>query len=220
VLLQQLLDEPERIVRHSIGALISSLAKELVPKGQWASLLDSLLQLCQHPSEGHREVAMMLFTALAENLTKSLQKHFVQLQAIFTRGLSDPALRVRVEALRALSTLVDMLDEDEDGTHAQSFSTVIEPLLGIMGAHFHEDDILCAGFEVLDNLAQSPTAVLEPFIPKIAELMSRILLAGAAHEAGTREKAAYLLEDIIKHKVRTNNCKSACVRTSPRVACM
>jgi len=224
VLLQQLLDEPQRIVRHSIGALISALAKELVPKGQWDALLPSLLQLCQHPSEGHREVAMMLFTALAENLTKSLQKHFVTLQQIFTRGLSDPALQVRVEALRALSTLVDMLDEDdEEGTHASSFATVIDPLLSIMGAHFHEDDILCAGFEVLDNLAQSPTAVLDPFIPKIAELMSRILMAGPTHEAGTREKAAYLLEDIIKHKVhkllRPNNLIPALLEVSYALIC-
>ena len=174
-----------------------------MPKNQWAELLEQLFQLCQHPSESHREIAMMLFTALAENLTKSLKKHFRTLQAIFTRGLSDPSIKVRVEALRALSTLVDMLDEDEhedEPALVASFATVIEPLLAVMAAHFSEDDVLIAGFEVLDNLAQSPTNVLDPFIPKIAELMSRIVV-NQDNESGTREKAAYLLEDLIKHKV-------------------
>lgn len=189
-------------MRHSIGALISQLAKELVPKNQWNELLVQLLQLCQHPNESHREIAMMLFTALAENLTKSLKKHFRTLQGIFTAGLSDPSVKVRVEALKALSTLVDMLDieDDEDPQLVSSFSQVIEPLLGVMAAHFHEDDILCAGFDVLDNLAQSPTNVLDPFIPKIAELMARIAV-NQQNQAGTREKAAKLLEDLIKHKV-------------------
>jgi hypothetical protein len=81
VLLSRLLEEPQRLVRHSIGVLISTLAASLVPKNQWNDLLDQLLQLCRHPSESHREIAMMLFSALAENLTNTLKKHFKTVSA-------------------------------------------------------------------------------------------------------------------------------------------
>lgn len=199
LLLKQLFDDPDRLVRKSIGGLISSLGVITVPKNQWNELLPSLLQFCQHPNEAHREIAMMLFSALAENLTVSLRKHFGTLQEIFTRGLSDSSVRVRVESVKALATLVDMLDAADEGM-IQSFKNVIDPLLKLMAAHFRNDDVLLAGFEVLENLAESPTAVLDPFIPQIAELMCAVV-AAPQQEAGTREKAAYLLTDIIKYKV-------------------
>jgi len=200
LLLQQLFSEPNRLVRHSIGALISSLASQLVPKKQWPELLDALLSMCSHQSESHRQVAMKLFCALAENLTKSLQPHFKTLLAIFTRGLSDPTVSVRIEALKALSALVYMLDEDSEDEFVASFSGVIEPLLQVMSHHASDADVLMAGFEVLDNLAGTPVQVLDPFIPGITELMCRLVTNSSA-EYGTRTKAGELLEDIIKHKV-------------------
>lgn len=178
--------------------LISTLAASLVPKGQWDDLLDQLLQLCCHPQESHREVAMMLFSALAENLTNTLKKHFKKLFEIFSNGLTDSSVRVRTEALTALSTLVDMLDEDEPERIA-AFASVIEPLIGVMSSHSDNDDVLGAGFGVLDCLAESPTHVLDPFIPKITEFMCQVVL-NPSSSTGTREKSGFLVKDIIKHK--------------------
>ena len=221
VLLNRLLEEPVRLVRHSIGVLISTLAATLVPKGQWNDLLEQLLQLCQHPSESHREVAMMLFSALAENLTQTLKKYFQKLFEIFTRGLTDSSVRVRTEALTALSTLVDMLDEDEPERIA-AFSSAIEPLIGVMSAHADNDDMLTAGFQVLDCLAESGTQVLDPFIPKITEFMCQIQMNNSS-APGTREKAGYLVTDIIKHKssrlLKPNNLIPSLLQVIYRLVC-
>jgi hypothetical protein len=85
-----------------------------------------------------------------------------------------------------------MLDEDEPDRVA-AFGTVIEPLLAVMSANSSSDEVLVAGFEVLDNLAESPTNVLDPFIPKIAELMCQVIQSEMS-EPGTREKAMNLIE--------------------------
>lgn len=82
-LLARLAAEPQRSVRLAIAALISSLARRLVPKKLWNELLEYLLQCSRSEKVEHREVAMLLFRALAEDIGVELKPHFKTLLGIF-----------------------------------------------------------------------------------------------------------------------------------------
>ncbi len=57
-----------QLVRRSVADVASVVARQSVPAGEWPELLD-YLQQCGHSSnEGHREVALTLFTSLAESI--------------------------------------------------------------------------------------------------------------------------------------------------------
>jgi hypothetical protein len=108
-LFDRLVNEEMRPVRLGVAALISKLAQKMIRLNKWSldELLQFLLQCSQSQQAGHREVAMLLFRHLSENIGEPLKRHFNTLQGIFTQGLKDPESGVRLEALKALAVLAE-----------------------------------------------------------------------------------------------------------------
>ncbi|GAX82443.1 hypothetical protein CEUSTIGMA_g9871.t1 [Chlamydomonas eustigma] len=89
VLLERIASEPMHIVRRAVSDVASSVAKVSVPAGEWPELL-SYLQLCGiSENAGHREVALTLFTSLAENIGDLLQGGLYVMMPLVGRGLTD-----------------------------------------------------------------------------------------------------------------------------------
>lgn len=93
-------NEPEHLVRRSVAEVVSSIAKLALPAQQWPDLLDYMLQLSQSQHAEHREVSMVVFMSLTDALGDQMRPQFVQLQRIFSAGLTDPSPPVRLAALR------------------------------------------------------------------------------------------------------------------------
>lgn len=203
-LLQRLTAEPVRVVRRSIAALIAKIAEETVPKNKWPELLDFLFQMTRSPSPDHREMGMLLFRALSENIPKALQAHGGVLQGIFVAGLSDAEDRVRVEALHALDALVEMVDPESD-EQVMAFSSAIPPLVQLVSSylsashHEHDSEVVSVVFELFDSLTASPAPVLDPHLHLIVPMMMTVLRTHT-FELNIRDQAAVFLQTVVKEK--------------------
>lgn len=201
-LLNRLEYESNRLVRHSVAALISTLAKHLVPKNQWNELIELLMSWCNSIDSYKRELSMMLFRALAENIGQSLKPHFKQLQSIFTSGLTDTQSdKVRVEAVYAIGVLVELIDNE---SALNSFKQIIQPLINVLHQHIHtgNEDLISAGFDVLDALTQSQVNILDQSIAQLIPLMIDVVINNEL-DINIRDKAASLTAAIIQSKPKT-----------------
>lgn len=172
MLLERVVAEPLRPVRIAVAALISSLAKRLVPDNKWKELLQFLLQMSKSQTKEHREVAMILFRALAENIPDSLAPHFRTLLGIFTAGLKDPSSVVALEALRSIGTVVELVDS-EDKKQINNFREVVPEMVAMVKIFIDkgEQEAANVALSVLDSLALSPIPVLTPHMALLAQMM-------------------------------------------------
>ena len=203
-LLQRLTAEPVRVVRRSVAALIAKVAEETVPKNKWPELLDFLFQMTRSPAADHREMGMLLFRALSENIPKPLQPHAAVLQGIFVAGLSDADDRVRVEALHALDALVNMVDPESD-EQVMAFSSAIPSLVQLVSSylaaahHEHDSEVVSVVFELFDSLTASPAPVLDPHLHLIVPMMMTVMRT-ETFELNIRDQAAVFLQTVVKEK--------------------
>lgn len=198
-LLDRLVNEPERPVRLSVAALISEIAKKLVPNGKWDPLLEFLLKCSESQHGVHREIAMVLFRALADNIGDALRPHFGTLQQIFMKGLSDTEASVRLESLKALGVLAeDILDDEE----VQRFSAAIPLMVNVVKQSVQDgnEEVAAVAFEAFDNLTDSSSNVLVPHLPIVVELMAEVV-SNRNISVNIREKASLFIRSVCESKV-------------------
>jgi HEAT repeat protein len=199
-LLKLLINEPQRNVRLSVAALISSLAVIAVRKESWNELLEFLLQCSKSNEANHREVSMMLFHELCENLSVQLKKHFKTLKSIFIEGLRDSDERVRAAALKAIGALIELIDP-EDKKDVLLFTDIIPPLCDTVQYYIskRDDSNTAAAFELFDLLAQTSVPVLDTHLPRIIQLMLNAT-TDQQFDMKTREKGAMFIAAVVEAK--------------------
>jgi hypothetical protein len=199
-------NEKVRACRLSVAALIASIARLTVPKKQWENLLEFLLQLFRSSDNSQREIAMMLFRALSDSIPTSLKPHFKTMQAIFITGMKDPEPKVRIEALKAISALVELIDV-EDERDLNAFKETVPHVVEMLVQHIQlgDDDVVTAGFEVLEALAEAP--VLDNHIPQLVQLMVAVL-KNVEFPISLREKSCKFRNTACRHSIHFHSSRT------------
>lgn len=199
-LMNLLTQEPHRPIRVAISALISALAKKLIAESSWDEILQFLFQISQSTVDEHREVSMLLFRSLVENIGEKLKPRFKALQDLFQRALLDPNEKVQIEALRAIGVLVEYLETPEEIT---SFRNIIPNLIDVVKRCIQDkkEDAAIVVFEAFDNLADSPVDVLSCHIPLVVPLMAEIV-GNRSIDINIRDKASLFICQFIQHNPR------------------
>jgi hypothetical protein len=178
LLLERLVNEPERLVRLNVAALVSSIAKHTVAINKWPEFFQFLHKMSESNNPAHRETAMLLFRIVSENIGKSMQPHFKVFLTIFARGLQDQqSPRVRIEAVKAISALADFIDTEEE---IKAFQHVIEPLLEMLKTCITNPDdeiqtAVTAAFELFERLSEDDTPLIAPQLNKIISFMLEVI---------------------------------------------
>ena len=73
IMLERIVNEEHHLVRKNAASVVSAIAKKALVDGGWPELLDFLTQCAQSEQADHREVALMVFEALAEIPGEHLQ---------------------------------------------------------------------------------------------------------------------------------------------------
>lgn len=197
-LLQRLLEESVRPVRVSNAALVAAIARLDIPDGKWSNLLDFLVNCTKSEKVSHREIAMMLFRNLAENISDAFKKQYKALQSVFEAGLKDPNENVRKEALKAVGVLVEYLTEESHLTHFRKIIPIlIETVHQAVAAG--DEDTASAGFGVFDTLAEAPTNVFQQHFGQLISLMLE-MVSHKELDVQTRYKACSFVCSIIQSK--------------------
>lgn len=195
------INDTSKPVRRSVAALISSLAKVTVPKKQWAELIDWLLQVSQSADNSHREMSMVLFYNLCENIPKQLRPSFKSVQAAFVRALVDPDDKVRFAALKAMTSLFEGLTEEGDEQSMMSFGETIPNLVEILKFAITKGDEDCAlkVIGLIDTFSTCPAPVLDPCLLELVKLFAQIC-SSAQTDINVRYKASNFIVSTINAK--------------------
>jgi hypothetical protein len=159
-----------------------------------------------------RELALVVFLSLTEELGDLLRPHFGTLGAIFGGALGDACAGVRCGALRAIAALAGCVQSEAE---AGVVAALVQPMLAAGRAAVAAADEECAQllFSVLDDLVESPAPLLKGHLPGVLELCVGVATE-ARVAAATRASALSLVAWVCNYKVR------ACVRACVRAACL
>ncbi len=131
VLLDRIAQEPVHVVRHSAADVAGAVARLALPAGEWPELPLFLQQSAAGGSPGHlKEVALCLFTSLAEAAGEHLQEVYPDLVVLVGRGLTEGPEAVRTAALNALLPLSSMVAGEKE---VRSFHDLVGALLQVSG---------------------------------------------------------------------------------------
>lgn len=220
--LEMLTKEPERIVRYSISTLISTIGRVVLPRAAgWKDLFPTLFQLANSADPTHRESALLTLEALEEHIGDLLEQHYGEFYELFKRSLSpQEAPIVQVAAIKCIGMLIPWLSDNEAAVN--KFRDFIPLVVGVIQRAIsqHKEDDAVAGFEVLQELAESPSAVLEPYI---LDLTNFVLQVGANRDLdfNIRSEALTVIQWIAQFKpglFARNNLVPAIMQAAFQVA--
>ena len=174
-LLECLQNEPVFRVRKAICCVVAAIAKHLLPTNQWPQLLQFLIGASQAPSTEHREMSMLLFQAITETVAEYLSELFGDIVRIFGQGLVDPEMKVRLMALKAAGSLVEYKLTSGDG-EVLVFKDILRPMIAVVKQALadHDEDASVAAFEVFDELAKSPSNVINHCCSELLQLLLEV----------------------------------------------
>eukprot|EP00164_Ancoracysta_twista_P002896 GFYU01003852.1.p1 GENE.GFYU01003852.1~~GFYU01003852.1.p1 ORF type:complete len:393 (-),score=148.17 GFYU01003852.1:225-1313(-) len=124
--LQQVIQEPESIVRKATCTFISVIGKFEVPNNSWPELMPMLFQMSQSPEETTREVGITLFSNLTDHIGDKLVQHFNDIVLLFSNGLRDQSSKVRAGTINGVSALIQWIEHEDQ---VASFRKLIDPIL-------------------------------------------------------------------------------------------
>jgi hypothetical protein len=207
-LLDSVVKEPIRIVRHAIATLIARLAKILLedPSDQaqaqvaegWPELLQLIAQLAQAPSEDHRELAFLILLELTDTTGDVLKAHFDSLRLLFLAALDDPSPRVQVMVLQSSGALLCYLSMEQEG---MKFADLIPKTLNVAAqcvARGDEDAVVHIN-ENFAELCSSPLPLVKPYLPQMVDFLLEVLRKDDL-ELSTRDSASLALSSLAECK--------------------
>ncbi|KAJ1446286.1 armadillo-type protein [Pelagophyceae sp. CCMP2097] len=199
-LLRRLEAEQDKSVRKAIAALVSTLAKVLVPGKKWDELLAFISRCAEAPDAGHRELAHLLLLQLSETVASHLHEHLPQLARLFGIALRDSERAVAVMALRASCAFVTTLCTDDE---VMLFRDLVPAMVDVarQAVAQRDDAVLVSFFDAFTELAQTPVPVINAHIGTVVPMLLEVMRSpDDALEATTRDGAASVVSSLAEWK--------------------
>eukprot|EP00854_Cymbomonas_tetramitiformis_P018775 gene18775-22429_t len=192
VLLDNIVKETTGTVRRAVSDVVGVIAKHAVPAGEWPGLLEFLHQCTQSSQEEHREVALVLFCSLAENIPDVLSGHFTTLQGIFLRGLGDSAPSVRRAALNSVMALLELTGNSEE--EYKLVRDLVHPIVQVTRACLEtgDEETAIKAFEMLNEIVEGPSKIINPVLPNLVQFCLEVA-GNTTLDLNTRQMPVELL---------------------------
>ncbi|KAG8096702.1 hypothetical protein GUJ93_ZPchr0013g37856 [Zizania palustris] len=161
--------------------------------GEWPELLPFIFQCSQSPQEDHREVALILFSSLAETIWTTFQSHLNDLQPILLKCLQDEASsRVRIAALKANGSFIEYVNDG--GGIVKMFRGFVPSILSVSRQCLAngEDDVASIAFEIFDELIESPAPLLGDSVRSIVQFSLEVC-SNQDLEINIRQQAIHII---------------------------
>ncbi|KAJ7224327.1 armadillo-type protein [Mycena pura] len=175
-LLEIVLVDPQKLVRHSVARVIAAIAHIEYPVGTWPQLLPFLHQTCISPEVIHREVGIFILYTVLDSIVEGFKDHLQSLFKLFSNLLADPqSLEVRITTVRALGVIASYIDA-EDRADVKSFQEALPAIMQVIGQCVQAGDENGARqlFDVLETLLILEVPVLGKHIPQLVEFLLQL----------------------------------------------
>ncbi|EAU90542.2 importin beta-4 subunit [Coprinopsis cinerea okayama7 len=167
-----ILEEKNKLARHSAARVIAAIASIEVPAGTWSNLLPLLESACQSSEAGHREVGSFILYTVLENIVEGFQEYLPKLFSLFEALLQDPSIEVRITIVRALGVIAQYIDND-DKALLRAYQNLVPAMINVIGQTVEANDETGARqlFDVLETLLILEIPVLGRHVPELAAFL-------------------------------------------------
>ncbi|CAN8065208.1 unnamed protein product [Agarophyton chilense] len=187
-----------RDVRRKLCDTISVLAGPLIEKtpSQWPELFPTLFELTRSPAPHERESALYVFAQLAEFLEQTVfTPHLPALKVALHSGLGDAEINVSLAALRAVTTLIGVLEESLCNEFVDLIPLMLQPVQRAV-ANGNEDDAKSA-IEMLIEVVESEPSFYKKDLPNVCSIMLEVCQkTSSSAEGGPRQVSLEFLVSI------------------------
>ncbi|EKM50327.1 uncharacterized protein PHACADRAFT_178877 [Phanerochaete carnosa HHB-10118-sp] len=168
-----ILNEPNKLVRHSSARVVAAIASIEIPLGQWTELMPFLEQTCTSTNVAYREVGSYILFTVLENIVEGFESHMQSLFRLFEQLIADPeSLEVRITAVRSLGVVAQYIDAD-DKDDIKSFQRLLPSMINVIGQCVEASNEQGARqlFDVLETLLILEIPLLGQHIPQLAQFL-------------------------------------------------
>jgi len=199
-ILAVLQSEAEKVVRKAVVTVACAVARPCFahPATRWMMLLEFVNACCGAPQDDARDMGFLIVEHLADTIGTSMEEAVPTVTPLLLRGLADASPPVQAQALRATGALMSVCCDTE---MAHCFVDLLPPILAVLRARLAsgDEDIVGEVLEVLDDLAQVPTPLLNKHIPALVGFLLEMVKAEGL-EGGVRDQAGMLLNTLVECK--------------------
>ncbi|KAJ2934827.1 hypothetical protein H1R20_g2288, partial [Candolleomyces eurysporus] len=168
-----ILNESNKLVRHSAARVIAAIASIEVSNGTWNELLPFLQQTCQSPDVNHRDVGSFILFAVLESIVEGFQLN--ALYTLFGQLVNDPeSIEVRITTVRSLGVIAQYIEGD-DKTALNAYRSLLPSIFNVIGETVATGNESGARhlFDVLETLLILEIPILGKNIPELVEFLLR-----------------------------------------------
>ncbi|XP_032225458.1 importin-4 [Nematostella vectensis] len=189
-LLQVLTQESVPLVRHSVGQVVSMIAKHELPAGQWPELLLFLQEYVRSQEAANREMGMFVLSSVTESVGEQLRPHFPSLLSLFSTTLEDQGSQVvPFYTIKALMNLIEYVGTDEIALTRPLIPKVVNVINALL---FTDEDRACEAMEIFDELIESEVSIVTPHLIPLVEFSLKLAMNNT-YSDNTRIKALHFI---------------------------
>eukprot|EP00177_Eucheuma_denticulatum_P001962 GFKZ01003510.1.p1 GENE.GFKZ01003510.1~~GFKZ01003510.1.p1 ORF type:complete len:1175 (+),score=199.65 GFKZ01003510.1:34-3525(+) len=160
-LLPRLSAEPDPSPRRGLIFLTAAICR--VEDTLWPDLTSAAIQLNSADNPIHRAAAFSIFQSLSESVPLLVVPHIISLIPLYTAGLDDPHLSVRIAALHAYQASLTPCSVHE-GPAFDALTELVPRVVAVATSHgdTRSDEfgrVTCTIFDVLTLVMEIPSAV-------------------------------------------------------------
>lgn len=204
-LLQSTLEEENKLVRHSIARVVTSIAEIDFENDEWTELPGVLQQAAASPTVRQREVGVYIIYTLMDAVGDYFVQNFSTLFELFKKTIQDPeSSEVRINTLLTLSRVAMLVDTDEDKESLEAFQNCVPRMVAVLKGTIDEEDEAAAmqAFEVFQNLLGCDSALLAKHFGDLVRFMIDLASQKDIDDEYRSQALAFLMQSVRYRKLK------------------
>ncbi|XP_003693033.1 importin-4 [Apis florea] len=210
VILQALVNEPEKFVKNAIAQLIGVIVKHELPNNGWPEVLQFVQQLVTSENLLQKELGTYTLSIMTEVAPDAYLTHAASLAVLLGQtlnSLQDLGNPVAYYILRIMQNLVPLVEDNQMMVNAYH-QMMPQVMTTIQSLTTTNEDKAIECFELLDELCENAIAVIAPHVKSLVS-MCLVIAGNKALDDALRVKAVGFIgwlartkkKTIIKHKL-------------------
>jgi hypothetical protein len=207
--LQMSLQEPSKLVRHSLAHVISEIAKLELTQQRWQDLVNILYSSCTHADAKHREVGVYVLCSLFEVIADEMEGYVPQILGLFSQTIGDKeSLMVAVTTVQGLGKIAEFLDSDND-IYIRQFQSLVPAIVQVLQNCLAtgDDEGAAKIFEVFDGLLLLEAPLLSKHFVDLINLFLSIAASADNSDVARVQSLSFLMWCIMSARNKIGKAK-------------
>ncbi|XP_031846773.1 importin-4 [Nomia melanderi] len=172
IILQALVNEPEKFVKNAIAQLVGIIVKHELPNNGWPELLQFVQQLISSENLSDKELGTYTLSIMTEVAPDAYQRHAASIAALLGQtlnSLQDLGNPVAYYVLKIMQSLVPLVQDNQMMVNAYN-QMMPQVMTTIQSLSVSNEDKAMECFELIDELCENAIDVITPHVKLLVSM--------------------------------------------------